>query len=89
MKDLTPFGARLVWAMKKSKMTDTELAKKLNVATPNIHTLKYKTKKPRQETVKKIAKIFKTNPKKFEIESGKTFWLVVRENGKSKEIRLA
>jgi transcriptional regulator with XRE-family HTH domain len=55
-RGLTPFGTRLVMALQAKGMSDSELAKTLGIAQPNIHTLKYKTDRPRHKTVVKIAR---------------------------------
>jgi len=96
MKKLTPIGARLVEAMRKANMSDSELAKKLGIAQPNIHTLKYITASPRYKTLVRISKILKTTPEallgKNKAEKkewgGRTVWLVVKENGKTNETRI-
>ena len=55
-RGLTAFGERLVMTLQSKGMSDSELAKALGIAQPNIHTLKYKTDRPRHKTVVKIAK---------------------------------
>lgn len=55
-RGLTAFGERLVATLQSKGMSDSELAKALGIAQPNIHTLKYKTDRPRHKTVVKIAK---------------------------------
>lgn len=55
-RGLTAFGERLVSTLQAKGMSDSELAKALGIAQPNIHTLKYKTDRPRHKTVLKIAK---------------------------------
>lgn len=57
MSQLTPFGIKLKEAMAEKGMRDAELAKKMGVKPPLISYLKYKTKKPRLDTIRKIAKI--------------------------------
>lgn len=64
MPQLTPFGMKLKEAMAERGMRDSELAKKLGVKPPLISFLKYKTKKPRLETIRKIAKIL-NKPESF------------------------
>ena len=56
-RGLTAFGERLVSTLQSKGMSDSELAKALGIAQPNIHTLKYKTDRPRHKTVQKIAKV--------------------------------
>ena len=55
-RGLTAFGERLVGTLQAKGMSDSDLAKALGIAQPNIHTLKYKTDRPRHKTVLKIAK---------------------------------
>ena len=61
-RNLTAFGERLVMALQSKGMSDSELAKALGIAQPNIHTLKYKTDRPRYSTVVKIAKVLGVSP---------------------------
>lgn len=61
-RGLTAFGERLVSTLQSKGMSDSELAKALGIAQPNIHTLKYKTDRPRHKTVLKIAKVLGVNP---------------------------
>lgn len=61
-RNLTAFGERLVMALQGKGMSDSELAKALGIAQPNIHTLKYKTDRPRYSTVVKIAKVLGVAP---------------------------
>lgn len=61
-RQLTAFGERLVMALQAKGMNDSDLAKALGIAQPNIHTLKYKTDRPRSATVMKIAKTLGIEP---------------------------
>jgi transcriptional regulator with XRE-family HTH domain len=61
-RGLTAFGERLVMTLQAKGMSDSELAKALGIAQPNIHTLKYKTDRPRHKTVVKIAKALGVTP---------------------------
>lgn len=61
-RGLTAFGERLVMTLQSKGMSDSELAKALGIAQPNIHTLKYKTDRPRHKTVVKIAKALGVAP---------------------------
>lgn len=61
-RGLTAFGERLVATLQSKGMSDSELAKALGIAQPNIHTLKYKTDRPRHKTVLKIAKVLGVSP---------------------------
>ena len=61
-RGLTAFGERLVSILQAKGMNDSELAKALGIAQPNIHTLKYKTDRPRHKTVLKIAKVLGVTP---------------------------
>ncbi len=61
-RGLTAFGERLVSILQSKGMNDSELAKALGIAQPNIHTLKYKTDRPRHKTVLKIAKVLGVTP---------------------------
>ena len=61
-RGLTAFGERLVMTLQSKGMSDSELAKALGIAQPNIHTLKYKTDRPRHKTVVKIAKALGVTP---------------------------
>lgn len=61
-RGLTAFGERLVNTLQSKGMSDSELAKALGIAQPNIHTLKYKTDRPRHKTVLKIAKVLGVTP---------------------------
>lgn len=61
-RNLTAFGERLVSALQSKGMNDSELAKALGIAQPNIHTLKYKTDRPRRSTVLKLAKVLGVTP---------------------------
>jgi transcriptional regulator with XRE-family HTH domain len=61
-RGLTAFGERLVSTLQMKGMSDSELAKALGIAQPNIHTLKYKTDRPRHKTVLKIAKVLGVTP---------------------------
>lgn len=61
-RGLTAFGERLVATLQSKGMSDSELAKALGIAQPNIHTLKYKTDRPRHKTVLKIAKALGVSP---------------------------
>lgn len=101
MKDLTPFGERLVAAMKKNNITDAELAKRLDVAPPNIYSLKYKTVSPRETTLKRIAKAVRTTPEalvgKWKAQKkdwatkekpDRKVWLVVKEGKRTTETRI-
>ncbi len=61
-RQLTGFGQRLVSILQSKGMNDSDLAKALGIAQPNIHTLKYKTDRPRSATVMKIAKTLGIEP---------------------------
>ncbi len=61
-RGLTAFGERLVLTLQSKGMSDSELADALGIAQPNIHTLKYKTDRPRFKTVAKIAKVLGVEP---------------------------
>ena len=61
-RGLTAFGERLVMTLQSKGMSDSDLAKALGIAQPNIHTLKYKTDRPRHKTVVKIAKVLGVTP---------------------------
>ncbi len=98
-RGLTAFGERLVLTLQNKGMSDSELADALGIAQPNIHTLKYKTDRPRYRTVEKIAKVLGVEaqvllPQTMSIGSpamqdGTKVYLVIESNGGRQTIRLA
>ena len=68
MGQLTEFGAKLDKALKAKKMTDADLAKKLKISPPAVFALKNKTKNPRPETIKQLAKILNKRASFFALE---------------------
>jgi transcriptional regulator with XRE-family HTH domain len=79
---MTDFGSRIDAAQKERHISNTELAKKMKVAAPQISTLKYKTKKPREETLQKIAKAL-NKPLNFFLEAAPTKTKYIIRRGKS------
>lgn len=67
MAELTQFGQRIAKAQKLKNWKDSDLARKLNIASPNISTMKYKTVNPRAATVSKLARLFDL-PEQFFLE---------------------
>jgi transcriptional regulator with XRE-family HTH domain len=53
---LSDFGRRLDAAMREKSLTDSQLAKKLKWAQPQVFQLK-RTKKPRVSTLQKLSKV--------------------------------
>ncbi|MDZ4084826.1 MAG: helix-turn-helix transcriptional regulator [Bdellovibrionales bacterium] len=98
-RGLTAFGERLVLTLQSKGMSDSELADALGIAQPNIHTLKYKTDRPRYRTVEKIAKVLGVEtqallPQTMSIGSpamqdGTKVYLVIESAGGRQTIRLA
>lgn len=98
-RGLTAFGERLVLTLQSKGMSDSELADALGIAQPNIHTLKYKTDRPRYRTVEKIAKVLGVEtqallPQTMSIGSpamqeGTKVYLVIESGGGRQTIRLA
>lgn len=98
-RGLTAFGERLVLTLQSKGMSDSELADALGIAQPNIHTLKYKTDRPRYRTVEKIAKVLGVQtqdllPQTMSIGSpaqqdGTKVYLVIESAGGRQTIRLA
>ncbi len=98
-RGLTAFGERLVLTLQSKGMSDSELADALGIAQPNIHTLKYKTDRPRYRTVEKIAKVLGVEaqallPQTMSIGSpamqeGTKVYLVIESMGGRQTIRLA
>jgi DNA-binding Xre family transcriptional regulator len=80
-------------------MSDSELADALGIAQPNIHTLKYKTDRPRFKTVAKIAKVLGVKPEDllpktmnagpFSSQDGTKVYLVIESSLGRQTIRLA
>lgn len=93
MNQLTKFGVRLVEELERANMSDSDLAKALGIAQPNIHTLKYKTERPRAKTVAKIAKVLKVKPEEFfkvSVNNGSTrVYLVIETGGSKQTVRIA
>ncbi len=98
-RGLTAFGERLVHVLQSKGMNDSELAKALGIAQPNIHTLKYKTDRPRHKTVLKIAKVLGVSPEALLPQStvlgaqtaaeGTKVYLVIESKQGRQTIRLA
>lgn len=98
-RGLTAFGERLVNVLQSKGMNDSELAKALGIAQPNIHTLKYKTDRPRHKTVLKIAKVLGVSPEALLPQStvlgaqtaaeGTKVYLVIESKQGRQTIRLA
>ena len=98
-RGLTAFGERLVNILQAKGMNDSELAKALGIAQPNIHTLKYKTDRPRHKTVLKIAKVLGVSPETLLPQStslgaqtaaeGTKVYLVIETKQGRQTIRLA
>lgn len=98
-RQLTAFGERLVSALQAKGMNDSDLAKALGIAQPNIHTLKYKTDRPRSATVMRIAKILGLSPEDLMPKtvpygdsaqsSGTKVYLVIESKSGRQTIRLA
>jgi len=98
-RGLTAFGERLVLTLQSKGMSDSELADALGIAQPNIHTLKYKTDRPRYRTVEKIAKVLGVDtqallPQTMSIgapamQEGTKVYLVIESAGGRQTIRLA
>ena len=90
---------RLVNILQSKGMNDSELAKALGIAQPNIHTLKYKTDRPRHKTVLKIAKVLGVSPETLLPQStslgaqtaaeGTKVYLVIESKQGRQTIRLA
>lgn len=53
---MTEFGQRIDQAQKEKNISNSDLAKRLNVTAPQVFSLKNKTKTPRSGTLTKIAK---------------------------------
>lgn len=98
-RGLTAFGERLVSTLQSKGMSDSELADALGIAQPNIHTLKYKTDRPRFKTVSKIAKVLGVQPEDllpqtmnsgaFASQEGTKVYLVIESPAGRQTIRLA
>lgn len=53
-KEISAFGKKLEFLLNEKNMSDTDLAKILKVAPPQVFLLK-RTKKPREKTLKKLS----------------------------------
>ena len=56
MASMTEFGEKIDKILKEKGLKDSDLAKKMDVKPPQIFALKHKTKNPRDETLKAVAK---------------------------------
>lgn len=98
-RGLTAFGERLVLTLQSKGMSDSELADALGIAQPNIHTLKYKTDRPRYRTVEKIARVLGVEPQVLlpqtmstgtpAMQDGTKVYLVIESGAGRQTIRLA